>query len=107
MATPEEAVGNASAKFSVIEGSIQKAIDKLNAMPKDFKDVQAGGPLDVGEGVKQFGHLEASAYAAEAHYLSGALAECLLNIVTFHQRCTDRAIELGIDPPQILGGGGR
>lgn len=107
MATPEEAVGHARDKFSVVEGSIQKAIDKLHAMKKDFADVQAGGPLEVAEGVKQFGHLEAQEFSAQAQVLAGELSDALLSVVYFHQRCTDRAVELGLDGPTVMGGGGR
>lgn len=107
MATPADAVANAAAKFAVIEGSIQKAIDNLNKLPKDFRDVQAGGPLELPEGVKQFGHLEASAFSAEAQVLAGKLADALADVVSFHQACTDRAVELGLDPPTAFGGGGR
>lgn len=107
MATPEEAVSNASAKFAVIEGSMQKAIDNLNKMPKDFKDVAGGGPLEIQEGAKQFGSIEAAMYSAEAQALAGEVAVAMAHVIDFHQRCTDRAISIGIDPPGTLGGGGR
>ena len=108
MATPVEAVSNASTKFSVIEGSIQKAIDNLSKLPKDFKDVQAGGPLDLPEGVKQFGHLEMLAFSAEAQVIAGEAAALLARAVEFHQACTSRAIELGIDGGMApMSGGGR
>lgn len=108
MATPEEAVADASNKFKAIEGNVQKAIDALNKLPKDFSAVQAGGPLDLPEGVKQFGALEAAEYSATAQVLAGELADALLNIVTFHQACTERAQELNIDGGMVVfSGGGR
>lgn len=107
MATPEEAVGNARDKFSVIEGSLQKAIDKLNAMKKDFADIHAGGPLELGEGVRQFGYLEALMYGAEAQSIAGDIALDFERVIDFHQRCTERAVELGLDGPISMGGGGR
>ena len=107
MATPEEAVSAASAKFGTIESSVQKAIDNLNKLPAHFKDVWQGGPLEVPEGVKQFGYLEASMFAAEAQVLAGEAARLQAEIVAFHRRCADRAIELNIDGISAMGGGGR
>lgn len=107
MATPEEAVANASAKFAAAESGIQKAIDNLNKMKKDFTDVYEGGPLETAEGVQQFGYLESAEFAAEAQVLAGDLSGILLSVIYFHQRCTGRAVELDLDGLIAMGGGGR
>lgn len=107
MATPADAVVNAAAKFKAAEDAIQKVIDQLGKLPRDFKDVHTGDNPDMPPGAPPFGFLEMSEFSARARSIAGAAAEVQLLIVAFHRECTDRAQSLGIDPPTILSGGGR
>lgn len=107
MATPQEAVDHAASLFSDAEAAIQKAIDKLNAMPKDFKAVHMGGLLELPDDVEQFGYLESNEYSARARAIAGSIAMAQESLFMFHRDCTARARELGLDTPGVMGGGGR
>lgn len=108
MPTPMEAVADASKAFTAAESSLQKAIDKVAGLPKHFAFVHAGGPLELPEGVPQFGYLEMSEYNARARVVAGMLAEAQLALVSLHRDAYARAQELGIDGDvSTMGGGGR
>lgn len=107
MADPAQAVVNAATKFANIEAACQKAIDNLNKLPKDFADVHTGEIPEMPESARPFGYLEMSEYSARARVIAGMFAGAQAALFAFHQDCTDRAKSLGIDPPGILGGGGR
>lgn len=107
MPTPQEAVESASSKFTRAETALNTAHDKVLDLLPDFKDVYEGGPLELDEGVQQFGFLEMSEFQAEAAMVAGLIAEAKLALVRLHIRATGRSLQLNLDPPQILGGGGR
>lgn len=110
MATPVDAVSNASAKFASIETAIQKVIDQANKLPRDFKDVHDGAlEITPHEGVENFGYLEMSEFSARAREIAGAASSLQVAIFQFHRECTDRARGLGLEDGMMtpMSGGGR
>lgn len=102
------AVGKISKQLSVAETHLQKAIAALQGIPKNLDTVHSEGPLDLPDGVVQFGHLEMTGLSAGVLVVAGDVAAALGNAIDLHRGMYARASEMGIDGQiSTFGGGGR